>query len=506
MAAGWVYVLVNSSMPGLVKVGKTTRLTNDRAAELSGVTGVPTPFLIAFEQFFSDCDIAEEFVHEELMRRGLRVSDNREFFRAATNEVVRIVLQAPGVADAPSITNASELIARADDDSFSEQEPQPKPWAEVFERAESHYYGLGDTIQDYQEALELYSDATRLGSLKAYQRLGDMWRDGEGTRTDAERALEYYKEGAKRGYPPCFASMARLYESSEHPENSEKCWARFFENWEKRDSSDVPSLWEYASECADYIRSVDDWRMSRNFRNHVKLLGNVVRQKIIMTQCKRQTFKAIRERYSIALGWSLTNLSQGINLLEIDLPVSHRPGPAQNSLRQFTGDSGGLLGGFRSIFGRSKTPTPEAVAALSGNRKVNDNAAPSASPPDVPHSEFVSCVGRASINKPVIVELWAPWCAESATFGPRLFRLASNFDIAWTVLRVNIADSEAILEWLWQLGRSDVRAIPALVVFRNAKPVMDTKEVIEEDHILRFFQAVSDLEAGKLENVHKIEF
>lgn len=74
MAFGYVYLLVNSSMPGLVKVGKTTRPAFDRVAELSGATGVATPFIVAFEQAFADCDAAEQFIHAELERRGLRQS------------------------------------------------------------------------------------------------------------------------------------------------------------------------------------------------------------------------------------------------------------------------------------------------------------------------------------------------------------------------------------------------------------------------------------------------
>ena len=35
MEPGWGYVLVNSSMPGLAKVGRTTRSPAERVAELS---------------------------------------------------------------------------------------------------------------------------------------------------------------------------------------------------------------------------------------------------------------------------------------------------------------------------------------------------------------------------------------------------------------------------------------------------------------------------------------
>lgn len=45
---GHIYILVNPSMEGLVKIGKTTRDPESRARELSQATGVPTPFYVAF--------------------------------------------------------------------------------------------------------------------------------------------------------------------------------------------------------------------------------------------------------------------------------------------------------------------------------------------------------------------------------------------------------------------------------------------------------------------------
>jgi hypothetical protein len=91
MAAGYSYVLANSSMPGLVKVGKTTRAPSDRADELSGVTGVATPFIVVYEDYFEDCDAVESFVHTKLGQHGVRVSETREFFRASVSEVLKII-------------------------------------------------------------------------------------------------------------------------------------------------------------------------------------------------------------------------------------------------------------------------------------------------------------------------------------------------------------------------------------------------------------------------------
>jgi hypothetical protein len=49
---GFVYVLINPSLPSYVKIGKTTKDPSIRAAELSSATGVPTPFYVAYEAYF----------------------------------------------------------------------------------------------------------------------------------------------------------------------------------------------------------------------------------------------------------------------------------------------------------------------------------------------------------------------------------------------------------------------------------------------------------------------
>ena len=41
---GFIYILINASLDGLIKVGKTTRDLEKRAIELYQYTGVLTPF------------------------------------------------------------------------------------------------------------------------------------------------------------------------------------------------------------------------------------------------------------------------------------------------------------------------------------------------------------------------------------------------------------------------------------------------------------------------------
>ena len=84
--SGAVYVLINPSMKGLLKIGKTKRNAEDRAAEISVGTGVPTEFVVAYEEPFQDSDKAELLIHDKLA--NFRVSPNREFFRMELKDAI----------------------------------------------------------------------------------------------------------------------------------------------------------------------------------------------------------------------------------------------------------------------------------------------------------------------------------------------------------------------------------------------------------------------------------
>ncbi|MDB5968824.1 MAG: hypothetical protein JWQ90_1274 [Hydrocarboniphaga sp.] len=90
---GYVYALINPSMPDVVKVGHTTRNPDERAKELSSVTGVPTPFMVGYSIEVSDCVVAEQRAHQLLTQKALRVSGNREFFRVPFQEVVKVLIR-----------------------------------------------------------------------------------------------------------------------------------------------------------------------------------------------------------------------------------------------------------------------------------------------------------------------------------------------------------------------------------------------------------------------------
>lgn len=83
---GYLYLLVNSAMPGLVKIGFTKRSVAERVMELSTASGVPIPFVCAYHVSVQNPVAAEACIHKEL--QAFRCADNREFFRIDPTEAI----------------------------------------------------------------------------------------------------------------------------------------------------------------------------------------------------------------------------------------------------------------------------------------------------------------------------------------------------------------------------------------------------------------------------------
>ena len=204
MTQGYIYVLANSSMPNMIKVGKTTRQPSLRAQELSSVTGVPTPFLVVYEKQFNDCNSAESFIHELLSIKGFRVSANREFFNAPVHDVIEAVLQAVSydIQDSDDEDDSEYFDSSVSDvdleDLFLEQDVTKPVWFDIWEEAQSYYYGYEDTLQDYDEAIRLYKQSIKLGCILAYHQIGFMYECGDGVTESPKKAFEWHKEGDRK--------------------------------------------------------------------------------------------------------------------------------------------------------------------------------------------------------------------------------------------------------------------------------------------------------------------
>ena len=71
---GWVYVISNKAMLGLVKVGYTTKDPELRADELNH-TGSPYPYIVEYEVLIEDPYQVEQRVHRRLASLFMEVED-----------------------------------------------------------------------------------------------------------------------------------------------------------------------------------------------------------------------------------------------------------------------------------------------------------------------------------------------------------------------------------------------------------------------------------------------
>jgi len=88
-ASEFVYVLVNSSVPNMVKIGMTTTTPTQRANEISRATGVAIPWVPVFEFRCFRSDLLEAEVHEYL--HAHRVNKHREMFSIDSHTAQKVI-------------------------------------------------------------------------------------------------------------------------------------------------------------------------------------------------------------------------------------------------------------------------------------------------------------------------------------------------------------------------------------------------------------------------------
>lgn len=106
----YVYVLVNESMPGMVKIGMTTTSVMQRVHEINRATGVPTPWIPVFDYKCMRSDLLEAELHEYF--DSYRVSDNREMFRVDSISVQNAIESLGGKYRSPLYIKNMETDAK----------------------------------------------------------------------------------------------------------------------------------------------------------------------------------------------------------------------------------------------------------------------------------------------------------------------------------------------------------------------------------------------------------
>lgn len=156
MAEGIVYVLTNPAMPGMVKIGRTTRAMEARLSELYS-TGVPLPFECSYAAQVGDENKVEKAFHQAF--GPYRINPKREFFSIEPEQAIAL-LELMAVEDVTPVVQAEadqvDAEGKVASERFKKARKPPLNFLEVG-------VPIGSTLQ-FTEGIEtcLVSDPRRV--------------------------------------------------------------------------------------------------------------------------------------------------------------------------------------------------------------------------------------------------------------------------------------------------------------------------------------------------------
>lgn len=105
---------------------------------------------------------------------------------------------------------------------------------------------------------------------------------------------------------------------------------------------------------------------------------------------------------------------------------------------------------------------------------------------DVSEATFMQDVVDASMQAPVIVDFWAPWCGPCKALGPALEAAVTKAKGAVTMAKVNVDENQAIA------GQLRVQSIPTVFAFYQGQPIDGFQGAVPPSEIEDFVKRVAE--------------
>ncbi|MEQ9690031.1 MAG: thioredoxin [Bauldia litoralis] len=103
---------------------------------------------------------------------------------------------------------------------------------------------------------------------------------------------------------------------------------------------------------------------------------------------------------------------------------------------------------------------------------------------DTTTQTFGADVIEASMQQPVLVDFWAPWCGPCRTLGPIIEKAVQASKGAVRLVKMNIDEHPAVA------GQLGIQSIPAVIAFSKGQPVDGFVGAVPESQIKEFIERV----------------
>lgn len=107
-------------------------------------------------------------------------------------------------------------------------------------------------------------------------------------------------------------------------------------------------------------------------------------------------------------------------------------------------------------------------------------------------ARFENDVVRASQDRPIVIDFWAPWCAPCRQLTPILEKLATEFNGRFQLVKINIDENPELAEAF------RVQSIPYVAAVRDGRPIAEFMGVHPEEKLREWLNGILPSKSDEL--------